>query len=420
MRHFPRTGRRATTALLAAALTATLLTAAPAGADDLKDKQKKVEKEIHSAEEDLHSSSNTARKANAALAAAQKKLATAQGVLAAAEDKVASARAEDERMKAELARAEAELDRAEQALVEGERRTAAQQGAVASTIAEYYQQGDPALIAFASLLDARTPADLARQTEMQNVIVDREAQAYQALVAARVLLEVQRKQVQAARDDVELQRKAAAAHLAAMQGLEQQAQAARDDVATLVADSRKKAAAAAAAKAADEAELAKLKREEDRIAAELRKRAAARRAKSAAPAPAASGGLLSPPVNGGRLSSPYGYRKHPIYGYWGMHDGQDWAVGCGTPMYATSSGTVVERYYSSVYGNRLYLDNGLQGGVSVTSVYNHASRYVVGVGAKVKRGQLVGYVGNTGWSTGCHLHFTVLVNGATANPRNWI
>ncbi len=393
-------------------------------ADDLKDKQKKVEKDIDHAEDDLHSSSKEAREASARLAAAQKKLASAQGALAAAEAKVSSAKAEDERMRLALAAAEAELARAEKALSDGEARTAEQQESVAATITDMYQQGDPSLIAFASLLDAKTPADLARQSEMKQAIVDREAGAYQELVASRVLLEVQRGQVEDARDAVEVQRKAAAAHLSAMQALEDAAQRARDDVAALVTQRESAAAAAAKARAADEAALQALKREESRIEDLLRKRAAARAKKQGearkTPTVATGGGTFYAPVQGGRLSSPYGMRQHPIYGYWGMHDGQDWAVGCGTPMYATADGEVVARYADSVYGNRLFVDHGRLRGVNVSSNYNHATSYVVSVGQRVKRGQLVGYVGSTGWSTGCHLHFTVRVNGATADPRDWL
>lgn len=418
MRHFPRTGRRrAASALLAAVLVSTLVAAPPSGADDLRDKQSKVEKKIDSAEDDLHSSSTAARKASKALAASRKKLATAQGALTAAETKVTAAKAEDVRMQTALTQAEAELTAAEKALADGEKKTDTQQAAVASTITDFYQQGDPQLLAFASLLDAQTPADLARQSEMNQAIVDREAQGYQELVAARVLLDVQRKQVQKARDAVKVQREAAAAHLVAMEDLEAKAEQARNQVAQLVEANRTAAAAAAAARAADEAQLAQLRKEEDRIAALLRKRAASRKARAT---PGKSDGILRAPVDGGRLSSPYGYRRHPIYGYWGMHDGQDWAVGCGTPMYATASGTIVEKYFSSVYGNRMVLDHGILAGVNVASIYNHATRYVVSTGEHVRRGQLVGYVGSTGWSTGCHLHFTVMVNGSTANPVNWL
>ena len=124
------------------------------------------------------------------------------------------------------------------------------------------------------------------------------------------------------------------------------------------------------------------------------------------------------PVDG-PITSPFGWRIHPIYHYWGLHDGDDFGAGCGTPLRAAGSGRVLTEYYSSVWGNRLYLNVGLINGKFITVIYNHLSRYAVGTGASVSRGQTVGYVGTTGWSTGCHLHYTVLQNGSPVNPFNW-
>uniref|UniRef100_UPI0035671309 M23 family metallopeptidase n=1 Tax=Nocardioides sp. TaxID=35761 RepID=UPI0035671309 len=87
---------------------------------------------------------------------------------------------------------------------------------------------------------------------------------------------------------------------------------------------------------------------------------------------------------------------------------------------AVSSGTVVARYYSSVYGNRLYLSLGKVNGHNLVAVYNHASSYRVGVGEKVSRGETVGYVGSTGWSTGCHLHFSVMEDGNAVDPMKYL
>ena len=84
---------------------------------------------------------------------------------------------------------------------------------------------------------------------------------------------------------------------------------------------------------------------------------------------------------------------------------------CGAPLCAGESGTVINKYYDEVYGNRLYLSVGTVNGANLTLVYNHLSSYNVSEGAHVGRGDVVGYVGSTGWSTGCHLHFTVLRNG---------
>jgi murein DD-endopeptidase MepM/ murein hydrolase activator NlpD len=82
-------------------------------------------------------------------------------------------------------------------------------------------------------------------------------------------------------------------------------------------------------------------------------------------------------------------------------------------------GKVLTEYYSSVWGNRLYLNVGLVNGKFITVIYNHLSRYAVGTGTVVNRGQTVGYVGTTGWSTGCHLHFTVMENGKPVDPTKY-
>ena len=131
------------------------------------------------------------------------------------------------------------------------------------------------------------------------------------------------------------------------------------------------------------------------------------------------GGFLLPPVTG-PVTSPFGYRIHPIYHYWGLHDGTDFGVSCGEGMRAAADGTVLSRYWSDVYGNRLYIDVGKVNGHNLTVVYNHATSYRVNVGDHVTRGEIVGYVGSTGWSTGCHLHFTVLQDGTAVDPMNYL
>ena len=99
--------------------------------------------------------------------------------------------------------------------------------------------------------------------------------------------------------------------------------------------------------------------------------------------------------------------------------GTDFGGGCGQPIHAAESGRVVSSYWSDVYGRRLIVDHGALNGAGVATIYNHASTYTVGPGAQVQRGQVIGYVGDTGWSTGCHLHFTVMANGRAVDPANW-
>ena len=134
--------------------------------------------------------------------------------------------------------------------------------------------------------------------------------------------------------------------------------------------------------------------------------------------PSPGNGFLGLPVNGS-ITSPYGWRIHPIWGYRSLHDGVDFAAGCGTPIVAPASGTVLSEYYQSAWGNRIIIDHGVHYGVGVATISNHLSGYAVSVGQHVERGQTIGYVGTTGWSTGCHLHFTVLENGTAVDPMRW-
>ncbi|WP_297742310.1 M23 family metallopeptidase [uncultured Tessaracoccus sp.] len=119
-----------------------------------------------------------------------------------------------------------------------------------------------------------------------------------------------------------------------------------------------------------------------------------------------------------RITSRFGMRVHPVTGVYKLHDGTDFGASCGTPMKAAYDGVVTERYYNRGYGNRLMIDHGRIGGVNVTTGYNHASRYIVGVGQRVSKGQTIGYVGTTGYSTGCHLHLMVWENGRVKNPMS--
>ena len=109
----------------------------------------------------------------------------------------------------------------------------------------------------------------------------------------------------------------------------------------------------------------------------------------------------------GPITSPYGRRFHPILHYWKLHDGTDFRAGCGTRIRAPYNGRVEEKYYNGGYGNRLMIDHGYVRGKYVTTGYNHAIRYTVRVGQRVRKGQVIGYVGSTGYSTGCHLHLMV-------------
>ena len=122
------------------------------------------------------------------------------------------------------------------------------------------------------------------------------------------------------------------------------------------------------------------------------------------------------PCNYVRFSSAYGYRIHPIDGTWKFHSGVDLAGPEGTPIVATRDGTVTAAAYSSGNGNYVTINHG----DGFSSSYLHLTSDVVSVGQKVKAGQLIGYMGNTGYSKGSHLHFTIYYNGSTVNPADYL
>ena len=123
------------------------------------------------------------------------------------------------------------------------------------------------------------------------------------------------------------------------------------------------------------------------------------------------------PVSGYRLTSAFGMRKHPVLKVTRMHNGIDMACPAGTPIYATRAGTVTRTAYQASGAGNYVSINHLDG---FSSIYMHMTHYVVSQGQTVSQGQLIGYVGNTGISTGDHLHFGISYAGTYVNPLAYI
>ena len=125
--------------------------------------------------------------------------------------------------------------------------------------------------------------------------------------------------------------------------------------------------------------------------------------------------LMKTPINGARLSSPFGMRKHPIDGFNKMHRGTDFAAPMGTPIMASGSGTIKKAGWCGGGGNCVVIRHNS----TYQTVYAHMSKFAGGIkkGVRVKQGQTIGYVGSTGKSTGPHLHYEVIVNGKKINSQ---
>ncbi|MDP8959523.1 MAG: peptidoglycan DD-metalloendopeptidase family protein [Actinomycetota bacterium] len=155
-----------------------------------------------------------------------------------------------------------------------------------------------------------------------------------------------------------------------------------------------------------EGEIDALEEEQERIEAEIRARLAAGGRQP---------GVLGWPING-PISSPYGYRIHPISGIRKLHTGVDIDGSHGQPVVAAASGTVILASWYGGYGNAVVIDHG--GGLA--TLYAHQSSMAVQVGQRVQVGEVIGYVGSTGYSTGSHLHFEVRDGGTPVDPMPYL
>jgi murein DD-endopeptidase MepM/ murein hydrolase activator NlpD len=430
---------------IASTLSATLL-ATPASADELISQRARVKQQIAKTKSDLNESSEALSAAVVAVDEAQNKLDVASARLERTRQELTSAQTKDTQMATKLQQARADLAAAVAAVIAGQAQLDAQQAKVGQAVREQYQQ-QTNLLPIALLVDPNSTEGLQTRLQWSTTLFD----TAQAEIDRLTLLQRQLNAARARQSELEATvaaaRREAAANLKIKKGLEARAAADEATVAWLLRQRKASEDAAAADVAEDKARYSELIKErasvERRIAARIAKAAAERRAaerkanarqsqsttkhtKGSGHARRSSNhSTMSSAANGfsypvpPRITSAFGMRFHPVLRYWKLHDGTDFGAGCGTPIRAPRAGRVAERYYNAGYGKRLMIDHGYIGDRYVTTGYNHASRYTVRVGQRVRKGQVIGYVGSTGFSTGCHLHLMVWLNGRLRNPMTW-
>lgn len=424
--------------LCAAGLVLTSALPAPAAPDPGAQK-KRVDRKIDRLEDHLDDTS-------AALAAARRRLQSTQDKLPAARDVLerarASAAAADQAeaaatqalqvAKANEAKARTDLKKAAAAVEAGRRR-------IAQFAAQIYQEQGFGQLDIA--LSSTQPQEFADRLAMVDTVLDVQSRTMERLSAEQANLVALEDHLSALRVDSDRKQKAAEAALARAEKARDAAAKAQADLEALAVAQQAQAASYRDQLLADRRQLAAMKAEQERLrkilvrraaearrkaAAEARRRAAAdaaRRARQGSSGgssggSSSSGSVLSAPVHTGWISSEYGMRYHPLYQEWRLHSGRDYAANCGTPVYAATSGTVIMAGWGGGYGNRVVIDHGLERGVGLATTYNHLSG--ITAGGTVSRGELIGYVGTTGTSTGCHLHFETLEDGSFVDPRRWL
>ena len=449
-------GARALRAAVVVAVASSLsltLHAPQAAADELSSQRARVKQQIAKTKSDLNESSTALSAAVVAVDKAQSKLDAANARLETTRQELAAAQVKDTQMATKLQQARADLAAAVAAVVAGQARLDAQQAKAGQVIRDQYQQ-QTNLLPVALLVDPNSTEDLQTRLQWSTTLFDSAQAEIDRLTALQRQLNAARARQSELEATVAAARREAAANLKIKKGLQARAAAEEETVAQLVRQRKASEDAAAADVAQDKARYSELIKErasvERRIGARIAKAASERRAAERAAAArkraadrkadarrsnssskhtqrsrqtrrstmSSAGHGFSYPVPA-RVTSAFGMRFHPVLRYWKLHDGTDLGAGCGTPIRAPRAGRVAERYYNAGYGKRLMIDHGRIAGKYVTTGYNHASRYIVRVGQRVHKGQVVGYVGSTGFSTGCHLHLMVWLNGRLRNPMTW-
>ncbi|MFV0461747.1 MAG: M23 family metallopeptidase [Nostocoides sp.] len=436
----PRTTRRraavgAVSAVLAAALGLGLIAPAQGAPDPDATKKSKLDKSINATKSDLDDISAALVTANANLEQTSAQLVTAKAEVISAQAAEATAQARNREAVAALAVATGNEAKAAATLAKTTGDITKTRTQVASFAATMYQEQGASQLGIA--LNAASPSEFADRLEMVGTVMSVQQEAVTRLATAQAVQVAEEAHLKALQDERAAAQAEAQTALDSATAARSAAVAAQDALASLEAKQTAQATTLATRKSEESARLASMQAESSRLAAVLKQRAeAARKAAEAAARKSAaarsrsgtssrsgstgtSGNFLSAAELGQPITSEFGMRFHPILHIWRLHSGLDFGGPCGTPIYAAGPGTIIQAGSAGGYGNRVVIDHGIVKGVNLATTYNHLSR-ITRWGGKVGRGDLIGYEGTTGMSTGCHLHFETLENGSLVNPRRWL
>ncbi|MGI8984139.1 MAG: murein hydrolase activator EnvC family protein [Acidimicrobiales bacterium] len=431
-------------ALAVVAVVAALTVAGGAGAQTAAEKGK-VDQQIDATKRQVDTASaeeqrllglleqSTARKTalDAKVAGFDSQIAAVQGQLDAAQSKLVALEAQQRSTEAHLGEARQSLALAKEELSR-------------QAIAAYTGRSEAASYA-SMLLKSDSLGDLASKRSYMRAVVGSQAEAIAATERLRDQVGDLGKQLEASKAEAVSQRDVVATQRAGLQTSRDAQAAARAEVQAEIAQTDTIKTEVVARKVEFEAHLEGLEAESAAIAETLRRRqaeavaaaaaAAARAATSTTVASSGGGGGSSPattvgspavspatapgrlivPVPGAPITSPFGYRIHPIYGTSRLHTGIDYGANTGVAIRAAADGVVVSAGWFGGYGNATIIDHG--GGIA--TLYGHQSAMSVSAGQKVTQGQTIGRVGCTGDCTGPHVHFEVRLNGDPVNPANY-
>jgi murein DD-endopeptidase MepM/ murein hydrolase activator NlpD len=384
------------------------------GDDDVRANKQRADARVRDMRTDLDTSLARLDAAERAFAESEAAAPAARTALEAARAQAARAHADDAELSGRVDQAVAAVTVAEAELRDVVASTQSVRDEVARLAGRAYRTGGMAQLSL--ILQAQTPGELLGRIQSYRTVLQADHETLARLERTRDSIDARRAELDRRRAEAGARREAAARHLADVVALERAATDAAARVETLAAQRQAAVVTARAEKAADEQRYEATRTEHKRLTELANRVNAPARSGSGS---GSKGGALSYPVRGA-VSSGFGMRYHPILEYTKLHTGTDFAVPEGTSVAAAREGTVVQTGYNSAYGYRVVISHGRVGGVALTTTYNHLSRITVREGQRVGRGAQVGRSGNTGWSTGAHLHFEVLVDGEFTDPTLWL
>ncbi|MBR6556263.1 MAG: peptidoglycan DD-metalloendopeptidase family protein [Clostridia bacterium] len=247
------------------------------------------------------------------------------------------------------------------------------------------------------MLTSASLSDLLSRADVVNAIVDSDNEKLQDLLEARNAIEEAKQKLENTKTSLETKK-------SELNDKKSQLTKKKNEADALLADLSKQVMS-------NKQNIAKLEAEEEKIAKEI-----AAAAKEASNKKQYVGGSFLWPLTGyTRISSYFGMRTHPITGKYKLHTGIDLPAPKGTPILSANYGTVIRAEYNTAYGNYVMVDHG----GNKKTLYAHMSKMSVKKGDEVSKGQKLGEVGTTGYSTGNHLHFEIIINGSQVNPLNY-
>jgi murein DD-endopeptidase MepM/ murein hydrolase activator NlpD len=393
-----------------------------ASADSVTDRKRALDHQIAQLRDQLEGTSLQFAEAAVTLHRSQAELVDVRMQVAAARTALAKAQAQDAAVASQLAFARAEEAKTASDLARqqtAEIRLRAELGLIARET--YVSSGEPGLSGLSVALQADTPDQFAERLSLAGAALQSQVGAVGRLAVQQAELRARGEKLAAVRAQVVHLKARSEAAVATRVEATAKARDAESRQVRLVAEQAGAFAVIKARSAAEKANLDQMLAEQTRLASILagraRAAAAARHTAVGAPPPVSSG-LLGYPVRG-PITSGFGLRYHPILHYSRLHAGIDFGISCGTPVYASASGTVISSGWAGGYGNRVVIDHGWVSGADLATTYNHLSSIAVRSGA-VHRGQVIAYSGTTGLSTGCHLHYETLANGTYVDPMRYL